>query len=78
MIIWTPCVFYSPEVAEPILGKIASKSLERLLGSGRWEAMHLEAGAKIIGVNARDLHTFEVDRDKTINERNVLIVVENS
>ena len=38
---WTPCVFYGPEVAEPVLGKIASKSLERLLASGRWEAMRL-------------------------------------
>lgn len=28
---WTPCVFYGPEVEEPVLGKIASKSLERLL-----------------------------------------------
>lgn len=38
---WTPCVFYGPEVAEPVLGKIASKSLERLLAGGRWEAMRL-------------------------------------
>ena len=38
---WTPCVFYGPEVAESVLGKIASKSLERLLASGRWEAVRL-------------------------------------
>ncbi len=38
---WTPCVFYGPEVAEPVMGKIASKSLEHLLARGRWEAMRL-------------------------------------
>lgn len=38
---WTPCVFYGPEVAEPVMGKIASKSLERLIARGRWEATRL-------------------------------------
>ena len=38
---WTPCVFYGPEVAEPVKGKLPSKELERLLAKGRLEGMRL-------------------------------------
>jgi large subunit ribosomal protein L25 len=38
---FTPCVFYGPELTEPVIGKIGTLQITRLLASGRWETMRL-------------------------------------
>jgi large subunit ribosomal protein L25 len=38
---FTPCVFYGPELPEPVVGKIDTTRITRLLESGHWETMRL-------------------------------------
>jgi large subunit ribosomal protein L25 len=38
---FTPCVFYGPELPEPVIGKINTTQVTRLLDSGHWETMRL-------------------------------------
>jgi large subunit ribosomal protein L25 len=38
---FTPCVFYGPELAEPVTGKVGTTQVTRLLESGHWETMRL-------------------------------------
>jgi large subunit ribosomal protein L25 len=38
---FTPCVFYGPELPEPVSGKIDTTQVTRLLESGHWETMRL-------------------------------------
>jgi large subunit ribosomal protein L25 len=37
----TPCVFYGPELPEPVIGKVDTTQVTRLLESGHWETMRL-------------------------------------
>jgi large subunit ribosomal protein L25 len=34
---FTPCVFYGPELSEPVIGKLDTMQITRLLESGHWE-----------------------------------------
>lgn len=38
---FTPCVFYGPELAEPVVGKVNTIEINRILNSGHWETMRL-------------------------------------
>ena len=38
---FTPCVFYGPELPEPVTGKVNTTQVTRLLDSGHWETMRL-------------------------------------
>jgi large subunit ribosomal protein L25 len=38
---FTPCVFYGPELPEPVIGKVNTTQTTRLLESGHWETMRL-------------------------------------
>lgn len=38
---FTPCVFYGPELPEPVSGKVSSTVVNRLLASNHWETMRL-------------------------------------
>lgn len=38
---FTPCVFYGPELAEPVAGKVSTTVIHKFLGSGHWETMRL-------------------------------------
>jgi large subunit ribosomal protein L25 len=38
---FTPCVFYGPELPEPVIGKVNTTQITRLLESGHWETMRL-------------------------------------
>ena len=38
---FTPCVFYGPELSEPVIGKVSTAQLEKLLVSSHWETMRL-------------------------------------
>jgi len=37
----TPCVFYGPELPEPVGGKVKTVQLDRLLASSHWETMRI-------------------------------------
>ncbi|GHS93915.1 50S ribosomal protein L25 [Synergistales bacterium] len=51
---FTPCVFYGPELPEPVVGKIGSAYITRLLAGVRWETMRLTiklpSGAEEMGI----------------------------
>ena len=34
---FTPCVFYGPELPEPVIGKVNTAQVDRLLASSHWE-----------------------------------------
>lgn len=36
---FTPCVFYGPELSEPIMGKVNTVRVNKLLASSHWETM---------------------------------------
>ncbi len=38
---FTPCVFYGPELVEPVVGKVNTIEINRILNSGHWETMRL-------------------------------------
>jgi large subunit ribosomal protein L25 len=38
---FTPCVFYGPELSEPVVGKIDTTRVTRLLNTGHWETMRI-------------------------------------
>jgi large subunit ribosomal protein L25 len=38
---FTPCVFYGPELAEPVVGKIDTTRVARLLSASHWETMRI-------------------------------------
>ncbi|GHV46210.1 50S ribosomal protein L25 [Synergistales bacterium] len=51
---FTPCVFYGPELSEPVIGKIDTAKITRLLVGTRWETMRLTlklpGGAEEMGI----------------------------
>ncbi|MDR2179362.1 MAG: 50S ribosomal protein L25 [Synergistaceae bacterium] len=38
---FTPCVFYGPELSEPVVGKVDTTRVARLLSGGHWETMRI-------------------------------------
>ena len=38
---FTPCVFYGPEMSEPVIGKVNTAQMNRLLSAGHWETMRV-------------------------------------
>ena len=38
---FTPCVFYGPELPEPVIGKVRTTQLDRLFASSRWATMRV-------------------------------------
>jgi large subunit ribosomal protein L25 len=38
---FTPCVFYGPELSEPVVGKVDTTRVGRLLNRGHWETMRV-------------------------------------
>jgi large subunit ribosomal protein L25 len=38
---FTPCVFYGPELSEPVVGKVDTTYAARLLSAGHWETMRI-------------------------------------
>jgi len=38
---FTPCVFYGPELNEPVVGKVSTALVEKLLASSHWETMRI-------------------------------------
>jgi large subunit ribosomal protein L25 len=38
---FTPCVFYGPELPEPVTGKVDTTRVTRLLSAGHWETMRV-------------------------------------
>ncbi|MDR1622426.1 MAG: 50S ribosomal protein L25 [Synergistaceae bacterium] len=38
---FTPCVFYGPELSEPVVGKVDTARVTRLLSAGHWETMRI-------------------------------------
>ena len=38
---FTPCVFYGPELSEPIVGKVDATKMSRLLSTAHWETMRV-------------------------------------
>ena len=38
---FTPCVFYGPELSEPVVGKVNTTQVARLLSGGHWETMRI-------------------------------------
>ena len=38
---FTPCVFYGPELSEPVIGKVSTMQINRLLASSHWETMRV-------------------------------------
>ena len=38
---FTPCVFYGPELPEPIVGKVNTAQIDRLIASSHWETTRL-------------------------------------
>jgi large subunit ribosomal protein L25 len=38
---FTPCVFYGPELSEPVVGKVNTTHVTRLLSKGHWETMRI-------------------------------------
>jgi large subunit ribosomal protein L25 len=38
---FTPCVFYGPELSEPVVGKIDTMQINRLLSGVHWETMRI-------------------------------------
>ena len=38
---FTPCVFYGPELSEPVVGKVNTAKVDKLLTSSHWETMRI-------------------------------------
>ena len=38
---FTPCVFYGPELSEPVVGKVDTAKVGRLLNGVHWETMRI-------------------------------------
>jgi large subunit ribosomal protein L25 len=38
---FTPCVFYGPELPEPVIGKVNTAQVDKLMASSHWETMRL-------------------------------------
>ena len=38
---FTPCVFYGPELPEPVMGKVNTAQVDRLLASSHWETKRI-------------------------------------
>jgi len=38
---FTPCVFYGPELSEPVVGKVSTAKIDKLLASSHWETMRI-------------------------------------
>jgi len=36
---FTPCVFYGPELSEPVVGKVSTAQVNKLFASSHWETM---------------------------------------